>query len=752
MRIAISSLARMRQRQPYPLTEPQRGFDLRCHLPAAAVVIWLAVVAWAVWQHVEASGQPLIYDAITYWLKAKNFWTSVAHEQWVNPLNIEPTTRPPGTILMSYPFGFDESPKGFLFRSVFFGIALTAWAVFLVARALPRITTRGWDVACVALFLSALPLHFHFELSSAANSPGYWGLTDSFLAGLAALTSASAILGATRGAWGWTTVAAILAGLCFLIKPAGALIMATVTCAWFVIIVVRGWAARSVLGPQIFDWRTLRIGVFVFGGVCGAVLLAAFRSRYFSAENVAFGNRVLKVMADDWLSVSLPQLHIMIRNSFGYAFVIASATAVAAGIACLRSGTAAPASDERALALGGLLGAIGSLVVGSWFWLVKSGGSQVRYFYPFALVAAASILPLAFLAFHGAGRQTRIMVRTLLLLPPLGIVFLLLQPDPPPAWQRLFGVNLAARAAGPDVALGRRVLETVRRQGRGVTLYAASSGETAAIESLWALEELAHPGLANIHVKRPFDWERPSAFRLAEMGNAEWILFRPFGDLADRERLLSAPSLNSYAAEQQFFAAWFSTLGTQAGVEIFGEASNLRLLRVVDQGRFQRALADLRLSRRWRPEFIAANPQTWWSEGDISRRLAGQDTAATAVGFGGLFRVEAVVLRREGDSAHVDFWWRPDAEPPPSEWFFFVHLVDAVGTILANTGVRLADHQRRLAEQPFRLQSLSVPLVATGATAIAFGIYRVEAGQAVTLAADRGDRDWDNRRVLVPLP
>jgi hypothetical protein len=111
-----------------------------------------------------------------------------------------------------------------------------------------------------------------------------------------------------------------------------------------------------------------------------------------------------------------------------------------------------------------------------------------------------------------------------------------------------------------------------------------------------------------------------------------------------------------------------------------------------------------------------------------------------------------VVLRREGDSAHVDFWWRPDAEPPPGEWFFFVHLVDAVGTILANTGVRLADHQRRLAEQPFRLQSLSVPLVATGATAIAFGIYRVEAGQAVTLAADRGDRDWDNRRVLVPLP
>jgi len=737
----------MREQQPYPLTEPRRGFDLRCHLPAAAVVIWLAVVAWAVWQHVEASGQPLIYDAITYWLKAKNFWTSVAHEQWVNPLNIEPTTRPPGTILMSYPFGFDESPKGFLFRSVFFGIALTAWAVFLVARALPRIAARGWDVACVALFLSALPLHFHFELSS-VDSPGYWGLTDTFFAGLAALSGAAAMLGAIRGSWWWTAVAAVLAALCFLTKPAGLLVMATVVGAWLAITIVRGWLQVGWPLP----WRTLLIGTLVFGGVCGPVLAAGFSSKYFSAENIAFGNRVLKVMADDWLSISLPQLHIMIRNSFGYAFVIASATAVAAGIACLRSGMAAPASNERALALGGLLGAIGSLVVGSWFWLVKSGGSQVRYFYPFALVAAAGILPLAFLAFHGAGRQTRIMVRTLLLLPPLGIVFLLVQPDPPPAWQRLFGVNLAARAAGPDVASGRRLLETVRRQGRGVTLYAASSGETAAIESLWAFEELAHPGLPNIHVKRPFDWERLSAFRLAEIGDVEWILFRPIRDPGKRERLFMAPSLDGYRAEQEFFAAWFSALDAEAGVEIFEEAGDVRLLRVADHERFQKTLADLRLSRRWRPEFVAANPQTWWSGEEISGQLSGQHPAATAVGFSGLFRVEAVVVRREGDSARVEFWWKHDGEPPPGEWFFFAHLVDAAGTILANTGVPLADHKRRLPEQPFRLQSLSVPLVAGGAKAIAFGIYRVEAGQAVTLAADRGNRDWGNHRVLVPLP
>ncbi|KRE06931.1 hypothetical protein ASE63_23555 [Bosea sp. Root381] len=104
------------------------------YLPMLLVTLWLVFVAWSVWRSVEISEQPLIYDAVTYWLKARNFWGEITQGNFVNPLNVEPTGRPPGTVLMSYPFGFDASVKGFLFRSTFLAIALTVACPHQVAR------------------------------------------------------------------------------------------------------------------------------------------------------------------------------------------------------------------------------------------------------------------------------------------------------------------------------------------------------------------------------------------------------------------------------------------------------------------------------------------------------------------------------------------------------------------------------------------------------------------------------------------
>jgi len=236
-----------------------------------------------------------------------------------------------------------------------------------------------------------------------------------------------------------------------------------VMCTWFVIVLARLWAGRSG-GVWLPDWRTLSTGAFVFGAVCGPVLLAGFRSSYFSVENVAFGNRVLKVMTDSWLSITPSLLHWMIHTSFGYASVIALVAAVLAGLGRLRSRKGALAEEDRALAVGGLLAAIVGLGVGFWFWWIKTGGSQVRYFYPFALMAVMSILPLTFLALEAASQRTRNVVRALLLLLPLNSAILLAQSDPPAVWQRISGVNLAANPAGPDVELGRAVLNAVGRR------------------------------------------------------------------------------------------------------------------------------------------------------------------------------------------------------------------------------------------------------------------------------------------------
>lgn len=723
---------------------------LHRNFPMCVVALWLVFVAWVVWRHVQASEQPLVYDAITYWLKARNFWGEIAQGHFVNPFNVDPTTRPPGTVLMSYPFGFDASVKGFLFRSIFLGIALTAAAVLVIALMPPRIT-HSWNVACVALYATALPMFYHFEYSGVA--PTYWGLTDSFLAGVSALACAAAILGGTRRSWGWTVLAALLAGLAFLIKPAGLLVMAVVIGTWFSFAVAAACAAQKKPRIGSGEWRALCIGAIIFAGLCGPVVQAGFRSSYFSGENVAFGDGALRELIENW---AMPPLHSLIQTSFGYSAIIALATCVIAGLHRLRMARGASAYAGGALIVAGLFATTLHLTAGLWFFAIKTGGSQIRYFYPFALMAVISVLPLTFSILDAASRKTQAIVRAVLLVLPLNMAILLPQSNPSPEWQRISGVSLAAHPAGADLLLGRRVLDATRQQGAGATIhsvYSASYEKTGEIDSLWDFERRAHPDLPNLGITRPVDWQRPSTFRLREIGAASFVLFSPVWDPRERERRLGVTSVESYAAEQIFFEAWLSELGEQDGVQVFGETDKARLLRVVDHRRLEIALDKLRRSKKWGPVFKAANPQIWWSVDEASAQVADQGSAASDVEFGNLFRIAALSLRREGDGLKIEFWWDKNKSVPPGNWFFFAHVLDPDGTIVTNASIPLTDNDSYSAQAPLRFDSLLVQVPAASAVkAIAFGIYRAEAGRADPLVASSGNRDWNNRRVVVPLP
>ena len=98
------------------------------NLPLLTLIITILILGILIFDHVSLSQQIPVFDALTYTQKAKNFWDTVDKFQlfqlktWISPLDIEPTTRPPGTILMSYPFGFSDNPHGFFFRSIFIPI------------------------------------------------------------------------------------------------------------------------------------------------------------------------------------------------------------------------------------------------------------------------------------------------------------------------------------------------------------------------------------------------------------------------------------------------------------------------------------------------------------------------------------------------------------------------------------------------------------------------------------------------------
>jgi len=159
-------------------------------LPHIILGIWLVLIGAGIRQHTARAVQPPIYDALTYFQKAKNFWGTVYEGKLVNPFNIAPSFRPPGTIVMSYPLGFSTDFRPFYFRSVFLPILCVVFAVYAAGYSRIMGNSEKWDLACLAMFLTTIPMFHHFERAKDIPSPLIWGLVDNFLAGVAALSVA----------------------------------------------------------------------------------------------------------------------------------------------------------------------------------------------------------------------------------------------------------------------------------------------------------------------------------------------------------------------------------------------------------------------------------------------------------------------------------------------------------------------------------------------------------------------------------
>src|ERR1700682_3027436 len=107
------------------------------------VLLWIVLLSALIWHRASVSEQLPISDAFEYYAKAKHFWDAVYSSQPSTAFDVEPTFRPVGTVLMSYPFGFNEDPRPFYFRSVFFGVVALFIAVFVAATSSARRAHSG---------------------------------------------------------------------------------------------------------------------------------------------------------------------------------------------------------------------------------------------------------------------------------------------------------------------------------------------------------------------------------------------------------------------------------------------------------------------------------------------------------------------------------------------------------------------------------------------------------------------------------
>jgi len=695
-------------------------------------LIWLALAGVGQWRAAGQLHEPPSWDTYSYAVKAANFWAGEA----VNPLNVAPSVRPPGTILMSYPFGFDVDHRGFYFRSVFLPVLLCVLALYIAGFARRASPADHMSLAGGALVLGGMPMFFQFQLGDGLPAASFWGMVDGFLTGVSAVAMACAVRSVRTASIPWALGAALCAAFAFMVKPSGALVMALVGVSWLILAVGRhGWSPRGYVAVS-------------FGGAAAVfafTALAAFTSDYFSPSNVAFGQAALSVMAQDFMSLSelsLAELWLLLKLSVGVA-----------GLAFLGVGMFAALSARHTAALGA---AVLCLAVGIWFWLFQAGAEVVRYFLPFPAMAMILLWPsLTELLGRWPG-AARAAVWGALVAPAILTVVLLFVPAPPTALQRALGINLAANAYQAENEQGAALLAHWRASGETGRAYFVDT--SAAIRNVYAAveyAELAEPGRAVMPRTLPLDWKRTSTFRLDELGGARYLIFEPVRAPQTRRAILERREVPGYRAETELINAWASELTEAQGVVQLSD-TRVRVLEVVAPEKFAQALSDLREGYRWSQAFRDANRQIWWSREELQALIENSEAASAQARFNsedgpaakGVV-IEATALRRDGEGLHLDVWVSGTMEA--GAWVLFAHLLDAGGAMVDNAQADLAAATAPEGK-PIRLYRLLYPRPPAAAVTAALGFFMPTPDGLQTLVTPAQPSSWDRRRYDVALP
>ena len=567
--------------------------------PEISFVLWIIFLGVTIWAHASISQQPPFYDAFSYYEKAYNFWSAVHHEHWFNPLNLRKSLRPPGTVLMSYPFGFDPDPRGFFFRSAFFPAALLSLAVMVAAYEKSSERQIRWRITLVAVFFSTLPMLYGFARE-------YWGLVDGFLTGVAALAAAAAWRSIVQRSLAYTVVTALASSFCILIKPSGTLATAIIGLAWASLALIQLKEAWSLPAERIAVGKYLVTSALIIGIADVLVLAAALSSDYLSLDNFKSGIATTAILnAEFTMPISL--LWSVVHTGLGGAFVLWMVLAIAAIMLGNRSahGNSTQSFSSRLLA-GAAVAAILILTFGIWFWLISSGFSQIRYGVPFFMIAWILMVPALIQIWTHAPRLLTTCIAAIMLAASANLALLLLQENPPSAWQRLSGTAIGAGRTSSTMNQFKQLVEAPRQRAEFIYSF-KTDADDATLTSLCDQHNLFYRDKPPIKVRRAMDWTRGRIHRIDEIYSSDYLLFSPSQDRGVGASAQAGTPIKSFKAEHFAFVAWASNLAPGDGVEVIIHSPSVRLLHVRDRASLRRSLLRLVNAYRWRLVFTDAN-------------------------------------------------------------------------------------------------------------------------------------------------
>jgi len=717
-------------------------------LPHVLVACWLLYLGVSIWQHVLHSVQTPFYDPLSYLQKAVNFWRSIDKGLFFNPFNLDPTVRPPGTILMSYPFGLTPDFHGFYFRSVFLPILSIVTAIYIVA-GLAQVKASGWRVAAMAFLFSSLPMFYWMDWNDERCISNGWGMVDNFQAGIAAMAVAAVLRSQMTKSRRWLLFGVLLASFTLLVKPSGLMIMAVMILIWLMMITLEWIQALRLQRPTS--------ALLVYACTSGAIFLVFYAfvialcvfSGYLSVGNIDFARKALAVMRKVWVNTSfLPLFHFTSGEAMPLWMVGMSSLLIHQVIVARETG-----KGEMLKASVLLLTAIVTWFLGAWYWLVvQSGASQIRYFYPFMLMGCICVGSAALHVWPRIGRTAGLILTVVCFLPAVNMAALLAAGDSPSSrWQYLTGVSVSVGGDREEVSQAYAFLNEVRKTKRDLQIYFFPN--SLAVQSSFALvgvyEKLMRPDLVSFSPVHPLDWVRGFAVRINELLNCDYVVVNKYND-AYIKKYLSSAHIDTYEAESMAFEGWVFTRNERSGLEIVSDGRKLRLLRIADRAALNQAIDQFISIHEWRPEFKAANRPMWWNN-DTVRAAAGK-LAVEDIGFGGVYKLHAMAINRVEQGIKIDVWWEElRHEEANNQRYLFFHLIDKSGKIIYNQQIELFPYKPSDKEKRRRYGTTTFNGVLSDGnlTSLAFGIYQPN---GPFLMADKiMPSDWEGRRVLIPL-
>jgi hypothetical protein len=706
--------------------------------PFAFVILWIISAGLLLWAAALSAVEPPVWDAMSYVKKGMTFWQMMASGQWVNPFNLEPTMRPPGTVLMAYPLGFDSDFRGFYFRSSFIPLLLLGCAG-LIANPRPSFS---WTAAALTIVLISMPMLYQFQANDLVLWDVNWGMVDNFMAGAAAVSAASVLRSIQQRSVFWAVIAALTAALCFLIKPSGIIVIGLTGLAWFVLVV---WHHRARIDALWKDTHTIKYvlpGLTLAMLVFGAAVYYGFASDYFSISNILFGNRVIAILSNEIsVGVGFGDFFDLIRISIG--LVIAILTVVGL-ILSFRSKQYSS----------GFVSAV-CLIIGLWFWLLQTEPWEPRYFVPFGMMAFVFLVPtLIDTVNHMTWAQKR-LAGGIAILPGLITLLLLYIPTPPTSAQRALGVNLITQLFKDETTQAQNLIQSLRDTNvKHSSVYRFNiSPAQRSFEATLSYTSLIDPTAPIVDILSPMDWQRTSTFRLEEMARAQFLLFEPVLDAQYRQTLLERRDVPDFYTETILFSAWATTLNTVHGVQQISQTS-VRLLKIVDAKAFETAFAEFITQHNWRPAFLQNNQSRWWSLNELQAHLDQSGAALLNAAYtpstpnGPSLTVRGATSGFKGTMFDVDIWVEGNA---PQTWVLFAHIINQNGEILRNAQANTANAEIQNSDHPIRRYTLTYPDIPPEATSLAVGFFLPKDNDIEFLLTTFEHVDWDGRRLILPL-